>query len=215
MSSKTIEALKRADRAMAGACLLILVTAGAAFAYNSPYSEKAPVHVAIAASPFAQIRPMIVVPSPAQLAMARLIKQRNCLAEAIYYEARGEGLEGQEAVAEVVLHRVAHAGHPGTICGVVYEGSERRHGCQFSFTCNGDLHEPRSPHAWARAQALAARIIVGALRIRDMTGHAMFFHAEDVQPDWADTKIRTGQIGHHIFYREPTRSERLAADTPT
>jgi hypothetical protein len=80
----------------------------------------------------------------------------QCLTAAVYYEARSEGQEGQRAVAQVVLNRVRHPAFPKSVCGVVYQGSQRRTGCQFSFTCDGSLRARREAGAWARARQVAA-----------------------------------------------------------
>lgn len=156
------------------------------------------------------IRPFnAVVPKPSlsQEAMIRILQDQRCLAEAMYYEARGEGREGQQAIAEVVFHRMHTPGYPRTICGVVYQGAERGHGCQFSFACDGELDQPKSSGAWARARTLAARIMAGIVRLGDITGDATSFHAADIQPDWADTMERTIQIGNHVFYRSAARTK--------
>ena len=123
----------------------------------------------------------------------------------MYYEARGEGANGQKAVAEVVFHRMNHGNYGHSICAVVYEGAGHA-GCQFSFTCDGELAHGRDPEAWHNAEMLAARILTGEVRLHDVTGGATNFHAVSVQPDWADTLTRTTQIGNHIFYRNPPRS---------
>ena len=203
MTASFMQACERADRALIGAFLLLLATAGAAIASN-PYTDyipsdrhgdaASPVHIAVAQ------------PSPAEIATARLLAERRCLAEALYYEARGEGLEGQEAVAEVVFNRMRSGAFPATICGVVYEGSNLKHACQFSFTCNGDLNRPKNARAWARAKFLAAKIMMGSLPLSDMTDDATSYHAVDVQPGWAGQMERTVQIGNHIFYREVVRA---------
>src|SRR5580693_5009076 len=146
MLKKTSDALRRADYALAGAFLLTLATAGAAMALN-PHTDQTPklrpsiVQVAeiapSAAAPVAPLPVLVNAPSPRELAVTKLLTEQNCLAEAMYYEARGEGVEGQEAIAEVIFNRMHSAGYPRSICGVVYEGSELAHGCQFSFTCDG------------------------------------------------------------------------------
>jgi spore germination cell wall hydrolase CwlJ-like protein len=143
----------------------------------------------------------------AELTLLRILQDQRCLAEAMYYEARGEGREGQEAIAEVVFHRMKSPGYPHSICGVVYQGAERGHGCQFSFACDGELQLPKSSGAWSRARLLAAKIMAGAVHLGDITGDAISFHASEIQPDWADTMERTIQIGNHVFYRSAARSK--------
>lgn len=152
-------------------------------------------------------RAVASLPAATEATIIRVLQDQRCLAEAMYYEARGEGREGQEAIAEVVFHRMHTAGYPHTICGVVYQGVSTGHGCQFSFACNGELEQPKSAGAWTRARTLAARIMAGAVHLEDMTEDAISFHAADVQPDWADHLERTIQIGNHVFYRAAQRSK--------
>jgi spore germination cell wall hydrolase CwlJ-like protein len=133
---------------------------------------------------------------------------QRCLAEAIYYEARGESLQGQEAVAEVIFHRMQSGKYPRTICGVVYQGAASRHGCQFSFACNVASLSPKVASAWRRANGLAAGILQGLIQLGDMTENAISFHAADVQPGWGQHLIRTIRIGHHVFYRSASHTMR-------
>ncbi|WP_109260913.1 cell wall hydrolase [Hyphobacterium indicum] len=130
----------------------------------------------------------------------------NCLAEAIYYEARGESFTGQAAVAEVIMNRVNHRVYPDTICGVVYEGSERVTGCQFSFTCDGSMTRAPRGRAWRRSQLVAEHVAIGFAPPR--TRRATHYHTTAVDPHWNDSLVQTGQIGTHIFYRFPSRRER-------
>lgn len=123
----------------------------------------------------------------------------DCLTQAVYYEARSEPLDGERAVAQVVLNRVRDRAFPRSVCGVVYQGSERRTGCQFSFTCDGSLDRPREPVAWARARAVAAAALGG--EVYAPVGSATHYHADYVQPWWASSLTRIGAIGAHIFYR--------------
>jgi spore germination cell wall hydrolase CwlJ-like protein len=206
MQKKTHDALRRADCALAGAALLMLVSAGATAAYT-PSTEQLPAIKRIPVQTAAQLpavvaalKPFAVAPSAAEIAMAKMRVDERCLADAMYYEARGEGVEGQEAVAEVVFHRMRAGGYPGTICGVVYEGSHLASGCQFSFACDGATRHAKSWGAWLQARRLAARIVAGR-QLGNITGGATSFHAVYVQPSWADTMARTVQIGNHIFYR--------------
>ncbi|MEM9724652.1 MAG: cell wall hydrolase [Pseudomonadota bacterium] len=133
--------------------------------------------------------------------MAR--REQRCLAEAIYHEARGEPLEGQVAVAEVVLNRVESRFWPRTICGVVNQGSERSTGCQFSYTCD-DIPDRIAPgRSWRLAMRLAAFMMRGGPR--RLTGRATHYHADYVDPVWARTMEETAVIGRHIFYRRLLR----------
>jgi spore germination cell wall hydrolase CwlJ-like protein len=127
--------------------------------------------------------------------------EKLCLAQALYYEARGEGERGQQAVAEVILHRVHSGAHPNTICGVVYEPY------QFSFAYDGSMRRKLEPQAWEASNQLAARLF------REETGTAitkrtMFYHKADIKPDWTKNLVRTAQIGNHIFYEPKKETHR-------
>ncbi|HEY1614564.1 MAG TPA: cell wall hydrolase [Rhizomicrobium sp.] len=164
-----------------------------------------------AVQPFApQITPVMQEPlalSPMELALERILAEQRCLAEAMYYEARGEGTEGEMAIAEVVFHRMRSTGYPHSVCGVVYQGTETGRGCQFSFACDGEMQRAKTRRAWVAAKTLASRIMAGFVRLGDVTGDAISFHAVDVQPEWGDHLVRTIQIGNHIFYRAASRSD--------
>jgi spore germination cell wall hydrolase CwlJ-like protein len=123
----------------------------------------------------------------------------QCLTAAVYYEARSESLEGQRAVAQVVLNRVRHPAFPKSVCGVVYQGSRRSTGCQFSFTCDGSLRARREPAAWVRARRVAAGALAGS--VYGPVGLATHYHASYVHPWWAAAMRRAVTVGSHIFYR--------------
>ncbi len=131
----------------------------------------------------------------------RRLREQICLAKAIYFEARSESLRGQLAVAQVVLNRVKDPRFPNTICGVVYQGAERRNACQFSFACDGRSDMPTHRRAWAQARRLAARVMNGQVGLKELKGVA-FYHADYVRPKWAWFKRRVTRIGRHIFYRD-------------
>lgn len=133
-------------------------------------------------------------------------RERQCLAEAIYYEARSEGFSGQAAVAEVVLNRVRHRAYPDTVCDVVYQGSERSTGCQFTFTCDGSMAIPPYGRGWEQSQLVAEHALMGFAQ--PMTRRATHYHTTAVDPYWNDSLVRTRRIGTHVFYRFPSRSER-------
>ena len=151
---------------------------------------KAPVNAAALVAPVS--KPVVRVAAKGD--------ESHCLATAIYFEARGESAKGQKAVAEVVLARTRVPGRPKSICGVVYEGSKRRTGCQFSFTCDGASDVARNRVAWARAQKIAASAI-GARKKNSVVRGATFYHAAYVSPGWASRMVKVAQIGTHIFYR--------------
>jgi spore germination cell wall hydrolase CwlJ-like protein len=130
------------------------------------------------------------------------VRSLQCLAEAIYYEARSESEDGQRAVAQVVLNRVRHPAWPGSVCGVVYQGPLRAGGgCQFTFTCDGSLVSIPYGADWARARRLAAEALAGY--VHGQVGLATNYHTHQVLPDWAFRLPKTTVIGNHIFYRTP------------
>lgn len=126
-------------------------------------------------------------------------RAQECLAQAIWYEAASESEAGQRAVAQVVLNRVAHPSWPASVCGVVYQGSERKTGCQFTFTCDGSLARRPSGTSWARAQRIASDALAGS--VYAPVGHATHYHTLWVNPYWAGTLDHIGTIGAHRFYR--------------
>jgi spore germination cell wall hydrolase CwlJ-like protein len=123
----------------------------------------------------------------------------RCLAEAVYFEARGEALRGQFAVAEVILNRVDSPRYPSTVCGVVSEGN--RNGCQFSFTCDGRPDVIRDQAAFERTGKIARLMLDGMPR--HLTQGATHFHTHKVRPRWAAIFAHTARIGTHLFYRQP------------
>ncbi len=135
---------------------------------------------------------------------ARGGKQWRCLSEAIYFEARGESLEGQYAVGEVILNRVDSPAFPNTICGVIEQGAGRINGCQFSYNCDGKPEVISEPAAFERAGKIARLLMDGAPRT--LTGGATFYHADTVRPSWSYRLQRTARIGNHYFYRDNRRA---------
>ncbi|MBU2962981.1 cell wall hydrolase [Citreicella sp. C3M06] len=125
--------------------------------------------------------------------------QWECLAEALYFEARGESVKGQFAVAEVILNRVDSPRFPATVCGVVNQGTGRKHACQFTFTCDGVPETISEPLAWDRAGKIARQMLDGAPRA--LTEGATFYHTHAVNPYWAKSFTKTTSIGDHQFYR--------------
>lgn len=123
---------------------------------------------------------------------------QHCMTTAIYYEAAFEPTAGQEAVAQVILNRVQHDSFPKSVCGVIYQGSTRRTGCQFSFTCDGALARPPRQGPWNRAQDVARRALMG--EINSPVGNALNYHAYYVSPYWSTSLQPEGRIGAHLFY---------------
>jgi hypothetical protein len=224
MTYRLSDALRRADLSLAGALFLGLATA-AAWAVHSPTAivnapaepKFRPTILETAASaqmspPTAPVAPEVIpAPRPTpilshlhiEVALASLASETSCLAEAIYYEARGEGLLGEKAIAEVVVRRTHKAGYPHSICGVVHQGVGAS--CQFSFVCDGTLDRPKAAGEWRRAVGLATRIITGAVPLTDLTDGAISFHAVSIEANWPGM-VRTVQIGNHVFYKRPGRS---------
>jgi len=132
----------------------------------------------------------------------------QCLTAAIYYEAASEPDGGQRAVAQVVLNRVLHPSYPNTVCGVVYQGSERP-GCQFSFACDGSLARRPVPAFWERARRIAGDALAGY--VYAPVGLATHYHTTAVHPYWASSLAFIGTIGAHRFYRWAGAAGRPAA----
>ncbi|KEO51189.1 cell wall hydrolase [Thioclava pacifica] len=128
--------------------------------------------------------------------------QFQCLSQALYFEARGESVKGQQAVAEVILNRVDDPRFPGSICGVVHQSNRR--GCQFSWYCDGKPDRVRNPAAYAEVAKVARAMIDGAPR--SLTEGATYFHTRAVYPSWSRRFDKTAAIGHHIFYADPIRT---------
>jgi spore germination cell wall hydrolase CwlJ-like protein len=144
--------------------------------------------------PIRPMRPFVLKASGEDRARAL-----ECLTQAVYYEAAREPEVGQAAVAQVVLNRMRHPAYPKTVCGVVYQGSARATGCQFTFTCDGALAYAPVPALWKRARAVAERALNGY--VDKTVGSATHYHAQYVAPYWAPTLVKMAQVGQHIFYR--------------
>ncbi|MEM8799227.1 MAG: cell wall hydrolase [Pseudomonadota bacterium] len=124
----------------------------------------------------------------------------KCLAQAVYFEARSEPLEGQLAVAQVVLNRANDTRFPSTACGVVFQNEHRFMRCQFSFACDGRSDRPREARAWQMALVVAA--IADDGEWEDITNAATHYHADYVEPYWMAHLEPTVTHGQHIFYRD-------------
>lgn len=134
-----------------------------------------------------------------KLANANAREELDCLAEAVYFEARGEPLEGRVAVAEVILNRADSAFWPDTVCDVISQGSDQRNACQFSYKCDGKPEEIDDRPAYRAALTLAEFMMQGAPRRR--ADGATHYHAASVSPDWAGALEQVAEVGQHIFYR--------------
>lgn len=129
------------------------------------------------------------------------LAEADCLARAVYFEARSESEIGQLAVAKVVLNRLKDPAYPKTICGVVYQGSDRTNACQFSFACDGISDQPKSRASWDQSKRIAARALAGDQSIK-ILGAATYYHADYVTPKWSSSFKRLIKIGRHIFYTD-------------
>ncbi|MEN9855436.1 MAG: hypothetical protein RLZZ157_562 [Pseudomonadota bacterium] len=167
-----------------------------AIAHAEPVAEAQQVDAVTTTTPL----PAEAAPSPQSSPVpSERAREVKCLAEAVYYEAKGEPRRGQEAVAEVVANRVKSRAYPNTFCGVVYQRS--RHVCQFSWACSGR----RAPSGlqWQRANEIAEKVVDGWSP--SVVEGATHFHAHFVAPSWSRTYRRVSSIGGHIFYKPKTK----------
>lgn len=130
--------------------------------------------------------------------------QWRCLSEALYFEARGETVKGQFAVAEVILNRVKSSRFPGTICDVIQQGTGRKYQCQFTYTCDGRKEVIAEPKAFERVSKVArATMDSGG---NGLTIGATHYHTTSVRPSWSRSFAQTARIGVHVFYRDKQRT---------
>lgn len=127
-----------------------------------------------------------------------------CLAEALYFEARGETVKGQFAVAEVIRNRVKSERFPNTICGVIRQGTGRKYQCQFTYTCDGHDEVIAERRAFERVAKVARAVLDGAAG--NLTGGATHYHTTAVRPSWSRVYTETARIGVHVFYRHNYRT---------
>ena len=128
----------------------------------------------------------------------------RCLSEALYFEARGETVRGQFAVAEVIMNRVKSARFPSNLCGVIRQGTGKRYQCQFTYTCDGHAEVISEPQAFERVSKVARAVMDGVAG--NLTAGATHYHTTAVKPRWANVYKQTAQIGVHIFYRHNYRT---------
>lgn len=185
---------------------------------NPPKVQIVPASVNIKDENKAAVKRLALAPKAAKVeddfklskdAKQKVIAQRrlrqaeeNCLARAVYFEARSESELGQLAVAKVIINRTKTPGFPRTICGVVYQGSGTRNSCQFSFACDGLPDDVRQPAAWARAKQIAQKAMSGNSGMGSAMGLATNYHADYVKPKWSRSMRRLVKIGRHIFYAD-------------
>ncbi|MEL6645709.1 MAG: cell wall hydrolase [Pseudomonadota bacterium] len=128
-------------------------------------------------------------------------KAWECLAEALYFEARGETTKGIFAVAEVILNRVDSTRYPDTVCGVIYQGTGERYRCQFTYACDGRKEVITEPRAYDKVGKIA-KLMLAEDAPRTLTDGATHYHTKSVNPRWAKVYPRTVTIGYHHFYRQ-------------
>lgn len=187
---------------------------GAAFYYLAP---DAPLPLTEGVHSDAKDAPRLVDPEVGPIARAMRVgvsaldrsRALECLTAAIYYEAASEPDQGQRAVAQVVLNRVAHPSFPKTVCGVVYQGSERTTGCQFSFACDGSLARLPNRYFWERAAQVARAALSGY--VERSVGLATHYHTIAVHPYWDAKMLDIATIGAHRFFRFPGAAGDAAA----
>ncbi|WP_404480100.1 cell wall hydrolase [Novosphingobium sp. BL-52-GroH] len=150
--------------------------------------------------PLADLRPVLAAPFRFTGTPASRLHARDCLALAAWHEA-GDDPAGERAVVQVVLNRVRHPAFPATVCAVVFQGSDRKTGCQFTFTCDGSLARVPAAPALARARAIAEAALSGA--VDGHVGLATHYHADYVVPRWRDGLVKIARQGAHLFYRWP------------
>ncbi|WVX47789.1 hypothetical protein ROLI_008600 [Roseobacter fucihabitans] len=128
----------------------------------------------------------------------------RCLAEALYFEARGETVKGQFAVAEVILNRVESERFPSSACGVIHQGTGKKYQCQFTYTCDGHKEVIAEPRAFERVSKVARAALDGAAP--ELTEGATHYHTTAVKPRWSKVYTKTAAIGVHVFYRHTWRT---------
>lgn len=150
--------------------------------------------------------PVAVLPNPAarpfslnSASPVDRLRALECLTAAIYFEAATEPSDGQRAVAQVVLNRVRHPAYPRTVCGVVFQSSNRTTGCQFTFTCDGAIRRTPLAALWQRARKIADEALAG--KVYSPVGWATHYHTNWVVPYWSSSLTKVANVGTHIFYR--------------
>jgi spore germination cell wall hydrolase CwlJ-like protein len=132
------------------------------------------------------------------------LSESDCLAQAIYHEARGESEAGQYAVANVIVNRALSGKFPSTLCGVIYQNASKGyHRCQFTFACDGRTDAPREQRAWARSQSIAREVYAEFASGQQMNAQprsALYYHTRSSNPSWSNTYTRVAAIGAHVFY---------------
>jgi hypothetical protein len=152
-----------------------------------------------AVQPFVKELPVPARPFRLIANAADMNRAVDCLAAAIQYEAGSETLEGKKAVAQVILNRVRHPAYPKTVCGVIFQGNERKTGCQFTFTCDGAINRVLSSSGWQSAQSIARSMLTGT--VYAPVGWATHYHTDWVFPSWSPKLDKVWKEGTHLFFR--------------
>ncbi len=186
------------------ALALCAAWAPSALAQMQPVSLSAPIQLRSMISdaqmtPAPQAPVIRLAPVAGWTSPGQGLDPQTCLTQAVYYEARSQSREGQEAVAQVVINRTRSPQFPGSVCEVVYEGAGAGIGCQFTFACDGSLDTPGYGAAWDEAEDVAKQALAGHICKPVMM--ATHYHADYVSPAWSHQLTRIGKIGAHIFYR--------------
>jgi hypothetical protein len=174
------------------ALLFTLIGYQQLFAQGAPADEGAPAeHVSTFKTPAERLG----------LTGKARARAESCLADAIYFESRGEPMRGQKAVAQVVMNRVFSGRYPRDVCGVVYQNSARYLACQFTFACTGKrLNRAAEPRMWQRAKRIAREMLDGKIWVTEVS-HATHYHAFWVRPVWVREMAKLYRYGVHTFYR--------------
>lgn len=204
VSGALLDSIMATEAALPGTAMAVEVTNAAGpsgrAAKDAPASIAVPAVFRPADAKSALVRNAVLTTAPSiTINLRDLEKERRCLTEGVYFEARGESVMGQLAVAEVIINRVTSGRYPSSICGVVFQGQKSKQ-CQFSFACNGDMKKPRDPVAWRKAQRITHYVLAGKVR-NSIVGPATYYHATYVNPNWAQYMIEVAKIGQHVFYR--------------
>jgi len=166
--------------------------------YQGPLAQGAPAN---ADAGEVRVKPFKTPAERLGLTGKSRVRAEGCLADAIYFESRGEPLRGQKAVAQVVMNRVFSGRYPHDVCGVVFQNASRYLACQFTFACQGRrLNHGSEPRMWQRANRIARDILDGKIWLKEV-GHATHYHARWVRPHWIREMAKLYRFGVHTFYR--------------
>jgi spore germination cell wall hydrolase CwlJ-like protein len=181
-----------------------LTPAAADFNYETPGATPVEPSAGETIAPKGEVTAPIKRPkTPAErlgLDLKQRAKSEKCLADAVYFESRGETKRGQIAVAQVVMNRVFSGFYPNSVCGVVYQNAHRKLACQFTFACDGIADVVKEPEMWKQATEIARDMLDGKLWLPEV-GHSTHYHAYWVHPAWVREMNRKQKIGVHSFYR--------------